>query len=76
MNTPKIFSCSFARLVPYYNVRPADAGRTGIVRKGLDDKFGPVVQWIVRKSPELDIPVRFWAGLQILSMFILILEEY
>lgn len=26
---------------------------------------GPVVQWIVRKSPELDIPVRFWAGLQI-----------
>lgn len=25
---------------------------------------GPVVQWIVRKSPELDIPVRFWAGLQ------------
>ena len=25
--------------------------------------FGPVVQWIVRKSPELDIPVRFWTGL-------------
>ena|GEM_PF-4392823 len=27
--------------------------------------FGLVVQWIVRKSPELDIPVRFWARLQI-----------
>jgi hypothetical protein len=26
-------------------------------------RIGPVVQWIVRKSPELDIPVRFWTGL-------------
>ena len=25
---------------------------------------GLVVQWIVRKSQELDIPVRFWARLQ------------
>ena len=24
---------------------------------------GPVVQWIVRRSPEPDIPVRFWTGL-------------
>ena len=27
-------------------------------------RIGPVVQRIVRKSPELDIPVRFWTGLQ------------
>jgi hypothetical protein len=29
----------------------------------IQNSTGPVVQWIVRKSPELDIPVRFWAGL-------------
>ena len=29
--------------------------------------IGPVVQWIVRKSPELDIPVRFWTGLLLLN---------
>ena len=30
---------------------------------------GPVVQWIVRKSPELDIQVRFLSGLLIFHVF-------
>ena len=32
--------------------------------KASADDTGPVVQWIVRKSPELDIQVRFLSGLQ------------
>ena len=31
--------------------------------------IGPVVQWIVRRSPEPDIPVRFWTGLQLFDNF-------
>jgi hypothetical protein len=44
--------------------------------------IGPVVQWIVRRSPEPDIPVRFWTGLQKLigtpllsGMFIILIND-